>query len=385
MAARPRRRRTDLVSGTPTPAYVLLDDGAWFPGTARRSFAPTPAEVVFTTNLTGYQEVFTDPSYLGQIVVMTAPMIGNYGINEEDLESEKPQVTGVVVRELAREYSNWRASGALGAWLAERGIPIVEGVDTRRLARHIRSAGAMRGIVAVGPEPDDEARRLLDASPHMEGLDLASRATVPAERVAGPPTARYHVVAYDFGMKRNIVRMLASLDCRVTVVPASTPAARVRELEPDGVFLSNGPGDPAAVHYVLPEIRAIAQTGMPTFGICLGHQLLALAFGGTTDKLPYGHRGGNHPVRDHDSGRVLITSQNHGFAVRGSSKAVSGAKELEVTHRNLNDDTVEGIRHLELPLFAVQYHPEASPGPHDAQGHFRQFVQALDSQQVSRY
>jgi carbamoyl-phosphate synthase small subunit len=317
------------------PAYVLLEDGAWFPGTARRSFSPTPGEVVFTTNLTGYQEVFTDPSYLGQIVVMTAPMIGNYGINEEDLESGKPQVTGVV---------------------------------------------AMRGIVAEGEAPSDEVRAALDASPRMEGLDLASRATVPAEHAEGDPDAARHVVAYDFGMKRNIVRILTSLGCRVTVVPSTTSAARVRELEPDGLFLSNGPGDPAAVEYVLPEIRQLMESGLPTFGICLGHQLIARAFGGLTGKLPYGHRGGNHPVRDLDSGRVLITSQNHGFAVTGTSKAVSGTNALEVTHRNLNDDTVEGLRHLELPISAVQYHPEASPGPHDAMGHFSRFVQPLDSQ-----
>ncbi|UCF40596.1 MAG: glutamine-hydrolyzing carbamoyl-phosphate synthase small subunit [Gemmatimonadota bacterium] len=370
---------------TAQPAYVLLEDGAWFPGTARRSFDQSAGEVVFTTNLTGYQEVFTDPSYLGQIVVMTAPMIGNYGINEEDLESEKPQVNAVVVRELAREYSSWRASGALEEWLAGRGIPVIEGVDTRKLTRHIRSAGAMRGIVAPGEAPSESVRAALDASPRMEGLDLASLATVQGEREVGPPGARHHVVAYDFGMKQNILRILAALGCRVTVVPASTPAARVRELEPDGLFLSNGPGDPAAVTYVLPEIRSLAESGLPTFGICLGHQLLALALGGETAKLPYGHRGGNHPVRDLDSGRVLITSQNHGFAVRGTSKAVSGANALEVTHRNLNDDTVEGLRHRELPLFAVQYHPEASPGPHDARGHFTQFVQALDSQQVSPY
>ncbi len=362
------------------PAYVLLEDGAWFPGTARRSFSPTPGEVVFTTNLTGYQEVFTDPSYLGQIVVMTAPMIGNYGINEEDLESGKPQVTGVVVRELAREHSSWRATGGLDEWLAGRGIPILEGVDTRKLTRHIRSVGAMRGIVAEGEAPSDEVRAALDASPRMEGLDLASRATVPAEHAEGDPDAARHVVAYDFGMKRNIVRILTSLGCRVTVVPSTTSAARVRELEPDGLFLSNGPGDPAAVEYVLPEIRQLMESGLPTFGICLGHQLIARAFGGLTGKLPYGHRGGNHPVRDLDSGRVLITSQNHGFAVTGTSKAVSGTNALEVTHRNLNDDTVEGLRHLELPISAVQYHPEASPGPHDAMGHFSRFVQPLDSQ-----
>lgn len=369
----------------PHPAYVLLEDGAWFPGTTRRCFSPTAAEVVFTTNLTGYQEVFTDPSYLGQIVVMTAPMIGNYGINAEDVESDRPQVTGVVVREVARRASNWRATGTLDAWLAERGIPLVEGVDTRRLARHIREQGAMRGVLAVGGEPSDEARAVLQASPRMEGLDLASRATVAEERWVGSRDAAYHVVAYDYGMKQNILRLLTAMKCRVTVVPAATPAARIRELAPDGLFLSNGPGDPAAVRYALPIIRELAGSGLPTFGICLGHQLLALAFGGETAKLPYGHRGGNHPVRDLETGQVLITSQNHGFAVRGTGKVVSGAKELEVTHRNLNDDTVEGIRHRELPVYGVQYHPEASPGPHDARHHFAQFAQALDSQRVTGY
>jgi carbamoyl-phosphate synthase small subunit len=362
------------------PAYLLLEDGAWFPGTTRRPVSPTTGEAVFTTNLTGYQEVFTDPSYLGQIVVMTAPMIGNYGINPEDLESGKPQVSGVVVRELSRAYSNWRASGGLDAWLEGKGIPVLEGVDTRRLARHIRSRGAMRAVIAEGSEPADVARAVLDSSPRMEGLDLASRATVSEERHLGPASSNRHVVAYDFGMKENILRLFVEAGCRVTVVPARTGAARVRELEPDGVFLSNGPGDPAAVGYALPEIRAIAEAGTPVFGICLGHQLIGLAFGGETEKLPYGHRGGNHPVRDLAAGHVLITSQNHGFAVKGSSKDVPGATALEVTHLNLNDGTVEGIRHLELPVFGVQYHPEAAPGPHDARGHFRQFVQSLDSQ-----
>ena len=361
-------------------AYVLLEDGAWFPGTARRPFSVTPGEVVFTTNLSGYQEVFTDPSYLGQIVVMTAPMIGNYGINDEDLESTRPQVHAVVVRELSAAYSSWRAGGALEDWLGARGVPVLEGVDTRRLTRHIRSVGAMRGIVAPGHEPSAESRTALERSPRMEGQDLASRATVAAERVTGSPDAKHHIVAYDYGMKENILRVFHSLGCRVTVVPAATPAGRVRELKPDGLFLSNGPGDPAAVAYALPIIRELTATGLPTFGICLGHQLLGLAFGAETVKLPYGHRGGNHPVRDVATGRVLITSQNHGFAVRGTSKEVPRAKSLEVTHLNLNDGTVEGIRHRELPIFAVQYHPEASPGPHDARSHFAQFLQALDTQ-----
>jgi carbamoyl-phosphate synthase small subunit len=366
-------------------AYVLLEDGAWFSGTTRRLFSVTPGEVVFTTNLSGYQEVFTDPSYGGQIVTMTAPMIGNYGINDEDLESDKPQVSGVIVRELSRKYSSWRASGSLEDWLAEREIPVVAGVDTRRLTRHIRSAGAMRGIVAPGAEPSDEAREALAACPSMEGLDLASRATCAAERSLGSSSARHHVVAFDFGIKANILRLFESFGCRVTVVPAATPAARVRELDPAGVFLSNGPGDPAAVGYALPVIRELSESHLPVFGICLGHQLLALAFGAETIKLPYGHRGGNHPVRDLASNRVLITSQNHGFAVRGTSKDVPGAVSLEVTHRNLNDDTVEGIRHRDLPTFGVQYHPEAAPGPHDARNHFAEFVQALDSQQVTGY
>jgi carbamoyl-phosphate synthase small subunit len=286
----------------------------------------------------------------------------------------------VVVRELSRAYSNWRAGGPLDQWLGERGVPLLEGVDTRQLTRHIRSAGAMRGIVALGSEPSPEVRATLQASPHMEGQDLASRATLRGERSAGDPDARYHIVAYDYGMKENIVRVFTSLGCRLTVVPAQTPAGRVRELNPDGLFLSNGPGDPAAVTYAMPAIRELTKDGLPTFGICLGHQLVGLAFGGETVKLPYGHRGGNHPVRDADTGQVLITSQNHGFAVRGTGKDVPGAKSLEVTHVNLNDGTVEGLRHRELPIFAVQYHPEASPGPHDARTHFRQFLQALDSQ-----
>jgi carbamoyl-phosphate synthase small subunit len=342
-------------------------------------FEASYAEVVFTTNLSGYQEVFTDPSYLGQIVVMTAPMIGNYGINPEDVESDRPRVAGVIVRELTLLPSNWRSTGSLLDWLANAKIPLVSEVDTRQLTRHIRSRGAMRGALAMGAQPTDDVRAALAGSPSMNGLDLASAATIEREYCYGANDAQHHIVAFDFGMKRNILRLFARHGCRVTVVPAQTTLARVRELEPDGVFLSNGPGDPAAVGYAIKTIRGMADAGYPIFGICLGHQLLGLAYGGNTVKLPYGHRGGNHPVRDLATGQVLITSQNHGFAVEGDTGGVPGAKVLEVTHLNLNDGTVEGIKHRDAPVFAVQYHPEASPGPHDAQGHFQQFLQALDS------
>jgi carbamoyl-phosphate synthase small subunit len=369
---------------TDRPAFVLLEDGAWFGGTTSRAIDPAFGEVVFTTNLTGYQETFTDPSYLGQIVVMTAPMIGNYGVNEEDMESPHPQVSGVVVRELSRHTSNWRATRSLDEWLGSAGIPVLEGIDTRRLTRHLRERGAMRGVLAQGQEPSPELKQQLLASPSMEGLDLASRATAGERHTEGRGA---HVVAYDFGMKRNIVRMLVHAGCRVTVVPSTTPAAAVRELNPDGLFLSNGPGDPAAVGYALDVVRDLSGSGLPTFGICLGHQLVGLAYGGATGKMPYGHRGGNHPVRDLRTDQVLITTQNHGFAVLGDASGVPGAPELEVTHLNLNDGTIEGIRHRELPLFAVQYHPEAAPGPHDAIPHFDEFMaslsQALDRQGLS--
>jgi carbamoyl-phosphate synthase small subunit len=344
--------------------------------------SPAVAEVVFTTNMTGYQEVFTDPSYKGQIVVMTAPMIGNYGINAEDPESGSPQVAGVVLRELSRHHSNWRASGDLRSWLAGAGIPIIEGVDTRRLTRHLRSVGVMRGVIGQGEAPDDEARAALDACPSMEGLDLASRVTTRSEYTFGDPAAATHIIAYDFGIKTNILRLFDAEGCRVTVVPATTPASEVLSRSPDGVFLSNGPGDPAAVSYAPETIKTIAAAGVPMFGICLGHQLLGLTFGGETVKMPYGHRGGNHPVKEVSSGRVLITSQNHGFAVRGDENGVPGAPELEVTHVNLNDQTVEGLKHKELPVFAVQYHPEAAPGPHDARPLFHEFMETVRKTRV---
>jgi carbamoyl-phosphate synthase small subunit len=359
---------------TDRPAFVLLEDGTWYPGTTPRPMDSAFGEVVFTTNLSGYQEVFTDPSYLGQIVVMTAPMIGNYGVNPDDMESGKPQVTGVVVREMSRHASNWRSTRPLDDWLAESRIPLIENVDTRRLTRHIRERGAMRGVIAEGREPTPNLTLQLMDSPSMNGLDLASRATTPKPYQEGDGPL---IVAYDYGMKRNIARMLASSGCRVSVVPATMAAKDVKKLKPAGLFLSNGPGDPAAVGYAIQNIKDLAGSGLPTFGICLGHQLLGLAFGGETVKLPYGHRGGNHPVRDLRTGQVLITSQNHGFAVQGEQGAVPGASDLEVTHVNLNDGTVEGIRHKALPVFAVQYHPEASPGPHDAYPHFAEFVRMI--------
>jgi carbamoyl-phosphate synthase small subunit len=359
------------------PGFLLLEDGALFRGRTEEGAAPTVAEVVFTTNMSGYQEVFTDPSYREQIVVMTAPMIGNYGVNDADPESGKPQIAGVVVRELSKSYSSWRAEGDLPSWLSGAQIPILEEVDTRRLTKHLRSVGVMRGVIASGDAPDAATVAALEACPSMEGLDLATRVSTRESYAWGDPRAQWHIVAYDYGIKRNILRLFADHGCRVTVVPATTTPEKALELQPNGVFLSNGPGDPAAVEYAPKAVRAIADKGVPIFGICLGHQILGLTFGAGTVKMPYGHRGGNHPVRDVATGRVLITSQNHGFAVEGGEKSIPGAPALEVTHVNLNDGTIEGLRHRELPIFAVQYHPEAAPGPHDARPLFQQFLDVV--------
>lgn len=361
------------------PGFLLLEDGTLFRGSLVADAPQVVAEVVFTTNMTGYQEVFTDPSYMGQIVVMTAPMIGNYGINREDPESSAPQVAGVIMREMSKHYSNWRADRDLGSWLAAAGVPMLEGVDTRQLTRHLRSSGVMRGVIGAGTTVPESAQAALDACPSMEGLDLASTVTTDVPYEWGRKESPYHIVAYDYGIKRNILRLFDEQGCRVTVVPSTTPADEVLALHPDGVFFSNGPGDPAAVTYAPQTIRAIANSGVPVFGICLGHQLIALSFGGETVKLPYGHRGGNHPVKELETGRVLITSQNHGFAVAGGEQGIPGAPDLEVTHLNLNDQTVEGLRHKRLPVFAVQYHPEAAPGPHDARPLFTEFMKAVRS------
>jgi len=365
------------VTDRPQPAYVLLEDGTWYRGATSAPFLVTPAEVVFTTNMSGYQEVFTDPSYRGQIVVMTAPMIGNYGVNGEDPESARPQVSGVIVRERSAAFANWRADGDLWTYLESAQIPVLSDVDTRRLTRHLRTAGVMRGVIGAGDAPAGHDRAALEACPSMAGLDLASRVTTKAPYLWGDPAASRHIVAYDYGIKHNILRLFEERGCRVTVVPATTSATDALARAPDGVFLSNGPGDPEAVAYAPAAIREIAEREVPVFGICLGHQLLGLTFGGKTFKLPYGHRGGNHPVKDLESGRVLITSQNHGFAVEGSEEGIPGAPDLEVTHVNLNDGSIEGLRHRRLRVFGVQYHPEAAPGPHDARPHFDAFLGSL--------
>jgi carbamoyl-phosphate synthase small subunit len=329
--------------------------------------------------MSGYQEVFTDPSYRAQIVVMTSPMIGNYGVNAEDPESTRAQVSGVVVRELSTTFSNWRAAGGLAGYMAKADIPILYDVDTRRLTRHLRTAGVMRGVIGSGENADAAAKAALDACPSMSGLDLASLVSTSKAYSWGRPDASTHIVAYDYGIKHNILRLFEDRDCRVTVVPSTATAKDVLALEPDGVFLSNGPGDPEAVTYAMPNIRDIADAKVPVFGICLGNQLIGLTYGATTFKLPYGHRGGNHPVKELSTGKVLITSQNHGFAVKGTEADIPGAPDLQVTHVNLNDGSIEGLRHKRLPVFAVQFHPEAAPGPHDARGLFDEFMKAVEA------
>jgi carbamoyl-phosphate synthase small subunit len=386
-----------------TQALLALEDGRVFRGTAFGSAADTEGEVCFNTSMTGYQEVLTDPSYRGQIVAMTAPQIGNYGISPLDDESDRPHVRGFVVEEVSEIASNWRSRETLQQYMARHGIPGIAGVDTRALTTHLRSRGAMRGVIAVGAIAEADAVARAAASRPMEGSDYVREVTAAAaydwdvdgtesrawtircgdgtrqvneagEYFEPLPPIRHRIVAYDFGMKRNILRRLRQEGFAVRVVPADTPADVVLALKPDGVLLSNGPGDPAALTYVHSVIRDLIGK-IPVFGICLGHQMLGYAVGGRTFKLKFGHRGGNQPVKDLRTGKVAITAQNHGFAVDPDSLPAS----VEVTHINLNDQTVEGIAHRDYPVFSVQYHPEAAPGPNDATYFFRQFSKLIES------
>jgi carbamoyl-phosphate synthase small subunit len=371
-------------------AVLALEDGTVFRGTSAGAPGEASGEVVFNTSMTGYQEVLTDPSYAGQIVTMTSVQIGNYGTTADDTESRGPQVAGFVIRESSPMASSWRADQTLKQYLTRHHIVAIADIDTRALTRKLRSGGVLRGVIATGPAVD--AQQLVQkaaAIPPMEGSDLVRTVTcaepyewradqeadpdffVPPERRA---RRRLRIAAYDLGIKRNILRRLAAHNCDVTVYPATTPAATLLASEPDGVFLSNGPGDPAALPYVVDNAKQLVASDVPVFGICLGHQILGLAMGGRTFKLKFGHRGGNHPVKNLATNHVEITSQNHGFAVDPDSLPA----DVMVTHLNLYDGTVEGLRHADKRVFCVQYHPEASPGPHDADYLFRQFLDEIE-------
>jgi carbamoyl-phosphate synthase small subunit len=365
-------------------AILVLEDGRTFEGVSFGASGESFGEIVFNTSMSGYQEILTDPSYAGQIVTMTYPLIGNYGVNNEDVESRRPWVEGFVVREASRIVSNYRATESLQDYLKRHNIVGIEHIDTRALVRHIRDKGAMRaGISTVNTDPKALLEKVL-ASPQMANRELASAVTIEeryeygkaeTRPVGSVPSAdsKYHIVAYDFGVKTNSLREFAKFGCRVTVVPADTTADEVLALKPDGIFLSNGPGDPASMTSVVNEIRKLAESQKPIFGICLGHQLLGEAFGGKTYKLKFGHRGGNQPIKDLTTGKIEITAHNHGFAV----DAASLPPDVEVTHINLNDQTVAGLRHKTLPVFSVQYHPESAPGPHDSEYLFKRFVQLM--------
>src|SRR5678815_4580328 len=375
-------------------ATLALEDGSWYRGVAAGAPGETSGEVVFNTSMTGYQEVLTDPSYAGQIVTMTAPHIGNYGVAPGDAESQAPRVAGFIMREASPLASNYRADGTLRDYLTRHHIVAIADIDTRALTRVLRSAGVMRGVIATGQVDPAELVEKARAIPKMEGADLVQGVTCDnafewrqfAGRVGDadhaefgiPPEARakrrLRVAAYDFGVKYNIMRRLDAYGCDVHVFPASAPASELRKIEPDGIFLSNGPGDPAALPYAIDNVRELVQTDLPMFGICLGHQILGLAVGGKTYKLKFGHRGANHPVKELQSGKVEITSQNHGFAIDPDSLPA----DTTVTHLNLYDKTVEGFHHTRKPMFSVQYHPEASPGPHDADYLFRQFLESME-------
>jgi carbamoyl-phosphate synthase small subunit len=373
-------------------ALLALEDGRVFRGRSFGAPGERAGEIVFNTSMTGYQEILTDPSYKGQIVTMTYPLIGNYGVNDEDIESSKPQAEGFVVKEASKITSNWRSLKGLGEYLKEHNILGIEGVDTRALTRHIRTAGAMKSVLSTECLDEAVLVRKAQESPGLIGRDLVKEVTCQklyqwsavkeGEKQSGPGMDKrnskdnvvFRVVAIDCGIKTNILRMLDSSGCDVTVVPAHTGAEEILTLNPDGLFLSNGPGDPAGVPYVAETIRKLIGK-KPIFGICLGHQILGLAFGGKTYKLKFGHRGGNQPVKDLATGKVSITAQNHGFSVDIESL---NKDEIELTHINLNDHTLEGMRHKTSPVFSVQHHPEASPGPHDAGYFFGEFISSME-------
>jgi len=357
-------------------AVLVLEDGSVFRGKSFGAQGIRCGEIVFNTSMSGYQEIITDPSYKGQIVAMTYPLIGNYGINEEDVESSRPFVEGFVVKECSKIASNWRSRRSLPDYLRDNGIPAIEGVDTRALTLRIREAGALKAVLAAGSLCDDIPSLLEKARSWsgLVGVDLVREVTCPAA-YDWNDKGKYKVAVLDCGVKYNILRILAGLGCRVRVFPARTSAEDLLAWKPDGIMLSNGPGDPAAVTYVVETVRKLAvEAKIPMFGICLGNQMLGLAFGGKTYKLKFGHHGANHPVKDTGSGRVAITVQNHGFCVDMKSL---NEKELQVTHINLNDGTHEGMRHKKLPVFSVQFHPEASPGPRDAGYLFAAFVESV--------
>jgi carbamoyl-phosphate synthase small subunit len=375
-------------------AILALEDGTVFEGRAFGASAERTGEVVFNTSITGYQEIFTDPSYAGQIVILTYPQIGNYGTTPDDSEAARPYIEGLVVREFSSISSNWRSREHAGEFLGSHNIPVIAEVDTRRLVRHLRTRGVMRGALSgAGGDPRELVEKAR-SSPSMAGLELATRVSTkqrytwtapveacsPADRVGAPAEPRFNVVAYDYGIKRNILRRLVHVGCRVTVVPADTTAEDVLALAPDGVFLSNGPGDPEPLRFQAAQVRSLLGK-VPVFGICLGHQVLGLALGGKTYKLKFGHRGANHPVINKVTNKVEITSHNHGFAVDPDSLKSS---EVELTHINLNDHTLEGFRHRSLPAFCVQYHPEAAPGPHDSRYLFDDFVTLMTEFQRGR-
>jgi len=357
------------------PAILVLEDGRSFRGRSFGAEGESFGEIVFNTSMTGYQEILTDPSYAGQIVCMTYPLIGNYGVNTEDVESRKPWVEGFVVREVSHFVSHWRATETLDSYLRRYNIVGIEHIDTRALVRHIRDKGAMRAVISTIDLDKASLLEKVRKSPEMINRELASFVTieVPYEFPA-EGEEKFHVVAYDFGVKLNSLRELSKRGCRVTVVPASTPAEEVLQMNPDGIFLSNGPGDPASMKHIFQEIRKIIETKKPVFGICLGHQIIGQVFGGKTYKLKFGHRGGNQPIMDLTTKKVEIASHNHGFAIDADSLP----EDVEVTHINLNDKTVAGLKHKFLPVFSVQYHPESSPGPHDSKYLFDRFIELME-------